>query len=748
MRTKKAQGQTAICVNGKWLAQPASGTQRYATEVMQAISGTPTASNVTLAFPKDAVVPPWATNFRLVRSRFRGIIFEQLALLWHARGKHLYSLAGPAPVAKRNQTLVMHDATMFRYPDTFRLPVVVWYRVMHGVLCRSAKRVLTVSSFSRSELAITLRVPESRFELAPCAADHVDQIEPIWPRQQLQLLPRSFALIVGNFAPHKNIAAAATALAKADVPVAVVGGAHHVFRALKLEDHKNMHLLGRVDDRQLMGLYVKAAVLVAPSRYEGFCVPIIEAGRLGCPTVFATGSAMTEVAGDGGFGFDTDDMDQCIELVKQIMFDRKLRDILGTRARANADRFSWTRTAQTIFAPEIYAPAAGVDATPSLLRVLHVTETFSAGVGTAIIAYANAIRGQGVESSLLAQDRGFRLLEELDGSSPFVSARIVPPGRFNLWRAIGATVEELRPDIVHLHSSWAGGIGRLRLALRDKPVVVYSPRCFAFERRDISRLQHWAYRSAEFLLARRTAAFICVTPREVELARQFRSHAEVFHVANTFAPNPPLPADHIARVAESEACAVGPPLRVVTVGRVWPQKDPEMFVQIISALRASGPVEATWVGDGEDRAKAALERTGVAVTGWLPARDVPRVMAEYTVYLHTAGWEGMPIAVLEAMVAGVPVVVRRNPCYRLVLPDGWQFDDAASAVRLIRELAEEPQRRRRIKEQFDLIAELRKSSPDTVLAAYYREIFRKSSSDSAPTPVASNGIDQLPDPAT
>jgi glycosyltransferase involved in cell wall biosynthesis len=350
-------------------------------------------------------------------------------------------------------------------------------------------------------------------------------------------------------------------------------------------------------------------------------------------------------------------------------------------------------------------------------------------VGTAIISYANAIRGQGVESSLLAQDRGSGLLEELGASSPFVSARIVPPGRSNLWRAIGATVEELRPDIVHLHSSWAGGIGRLRLAvLRDKPIIVYSPRCFAFERRDFSRLQRWAYRGAEFLLARGTAAFVCVSPREVELARQFRSHAKVFYVANTFAPRPTLAADPTAPAAPaapSAAHGVAGPLRVVTVGRVWAQKDPEMFAQIVSALRASGPVEATWVGDGEDQAKAVLDDTGVTVTGWVPVRDVPGVVADHTVYVHTALWEGMPIAVLEAMVAGAPIVVRRNECYQSVLPDEWQFDDVASAVQLIRELAEEPDRRRRVQEQFDLIDELRKSSPDTVLAGHYREMCSK-----------------------
>ena len=178
------------------------------------------------------------------------------------------------------------------------------------------------------------------------------------------------------------------------------------------------------------------------------------------------------------------------------------------------------RTSQAIFrmgfAPDV---GVGTDSEPSPLRVLHVTETFGGGIRAAIIGYANAIRAQGFESSLLAQDRGCGLFQELDDSSPFVSTRMVPHGLINLWRALGPAIEELRPDIVHFHSSLAGGVGRLRLGLRDKPVLVYSPHCFAFEM-DICRIKRWAYCCAEFLLARRTAAFVCVSPHEAELARK------------------------------------------------------------------------------------------------------------------------------------------------------------------------------------------------------------------------------------
>jgi glycosyltransferase involved in cell wall biosynthesis len=164
----------------------------------------------------------------------------------------------------------------------------------------------------------------------------------------------------------------------------------------------------------------------------------------------------------------------------------------------------------------------------------------------------------------------------------------------------------------------------------------------------------------------------------------------------------------------------------VTVGRVAAQKDPDMFVQIVSMLRAGDDVEATWVGNGSGHARDELERSGVEVSGWLPAQDVPDAIAGHTAYVHTAGWEAaLPIAAIDAMAAGLPVVVRRNPAYRYMLPEDWQFDDAQSAVAMIRALTRQPTRLRRIREQFDLLAELRKDSPELVLSLEYRRLLQK-----------------------
>ena len=713
------------CVNGKWLAQSPSGTQRYASQVMELISRTPAACDLLLILPSDADEPLWAARFPSVRSRFHGIVFEQIAVPWIARRKHLYSMAGPAPVAKRNQTVVMHDAMPFRYPQTFRRTFVAWYWLMYGVLSRTAKRVLTVSSFSRTELARTLRVPEGRFELAPCGSDHLEDDHDEQGQSTLPFEPGTFALIVGNLAPHKNVEAAATALAAAGTPVVVVGVGQHVFRPMSMVGGENLVLAGKVDDARLRQLYAAAGVLVAPSRYEGFGIPLVEAGRLGCPAVFALGSAMTEVAGDGGLGFPPDDMSQCVSLVKRVIADQELRQQLSARARANAERFTWDRTARAIFGhndPSGELRAQSTQLRP--LRVLHVTETFSAGTGTAIIEYARAMKDQGVQSFLLAQDRGSGLLGEIQDSSPFVGAQIVEPGLLNLWRSLRGAVADVRPDIVHLHSSMAGGLGRLQPPLPGRPAIVYSPHCFAFERRDIPRERRWLYHVAEFVLARRTDAFICVSPHEAQLARNLTHSAHVHDVLNAFG----LAATSHASMDYPEPVGTARPdlVRIVTVGRVVPQKDPALFVEILEVLRQVDVVEATWVGDGPAEDCKELVAAGVSVTGWLPAAEVADAISNHTVYLHTAGWEAsVPIAVLDAMNSGLPVVVKRNPAYRELLPEAWQFDSVESGVGMIRELAEPDMRHRRVQEQFVLLDDLRKRSPDKVIAEAYREVWRR-----------------------
>jgi glycosyltransferase involved in cell wall biosynthesis len=248
---------------------------------------------------------------------------------------------------------------------------------------------------------------------------------------------------------------------------------------------------------------------------------------------------------------------------------------------------------------------------------------------------------------------------------------------------------------------------------------VYSPHCFAFERRDVSMTERLAYRAAEKGLARLTDGFACVSPHEATLAEGLGGNALVEHLVNTFEP--------LGSVAAVEPTQLLDPLRLVSVGRVVPQKAPEMFGEIVQQLRARGvAVDATWVGAGDDTAAwGALDRAGVHVTGWLPARSVPTVLASQSVYVHTASWEAGPIAVLDAMRSGLVVVVRRTPAYRGMLPPAFMIDDVSSAVDMILALRHPEARAARLEQQYAALRALADRAPRAVLPRFYRDVRRR-----------------------
>ena len=64
-----------------------------------------------------------------------------------------------------------------------------------------------------------------------------------------------------------------------------------------------------------------------------------------------------------------------------------------------------------------------------------------------------------------------------------------------------------------------------------------------------------------------------------------------------------------------------------------------------------------WIGGGEDYCNLC-ELKNVMITGWLPRKEALQVLSQLDIYLQTSLWEGMPLSVIEAMLAGIPVIVR------------------------------------------------------------------------------------------
>lgn len=350
-----------------------------------------------------------------------------------------------------------------------------------------------------------------------------------------------------------------------------------------------------------------------------------------------------------------------------------------------------------------------------MTTVLHVSDKFTTGVAAAVREIATmTATTQHVVITARAPARGAH-----DGD---VSG---PPPVYDLGPKLACVLREPRDvlrrfkaDIVHLHSSWPGLLGRVRTAHCP---IVYSPHGLASLRTDVPRPIRRGYELTEVLLASRTSAFLANGRDESNrLNRISRGLAPVEWV--TFGTRGPSSCvTPMSGIAESRN-----PFTVGAIGRVCPQKDPTFFIEVANYVRSRLPakqrLEFEWIGGVDkgrrgQRLQKLLTHNNIRVTGWKAPDQVAHSVKNFDVLLHTAAWEaGVPIAVLEAARAGVPTVVRRTQTT-------WDWASAAEsepscvADKVIEALREPEAARER--DSTELI-KLRKQSDSADLDQFYR----------------------------
>lgn len=283
--------------------------------------------------------------------------------------------------------------------------------------------------------------------------------------------------------------------------------------------------------------------------------------------------------------------------------------------------------------------------------ILHVTESYAGGVMAAVRDYVASTPA--FAHHLLFADRPDAPID----SSSFVGFQTVmrlPPGNIARILRIRSAARRLSPQAIHAHSSFAGAYTRMALNARRQRVV-YTPHCYAFERADVNPVIRSAFKMVEHLLAFNTSVFAACSPREAALSRWRGSNASILFVPN-LPPSGDLQRAHRARTSHER-------LRLVGAGRASAQKDPAFFLRCVEHARRAGlPIQATWIGSdpGFGAAGRALD---IDVTGWLSRAEALQTLERNDIYVHTGLWEGFPLAVLEALDAGVAVVVRDVPAF-------------------------------------------------------------------------------------
>jgi alpha-1,3-rhamnosyl/mannosyltransferase len=120
----------------------------------------------------------------------------------------------------------------------------------------------------------------------------------------------------------------------------------HQLQAQGLEDW--VHFTGYVQDQDLPGLLSQAKLLVYPSQYEGFGLPVLEAMACGTPVICSDAASLPEVAGDAALLIRPGDPDGLAAAVARLLQDPALRLDMKDRGLEQARKFCWTETARQV----------------------------------------------------------------------------------------------------------------------------------------------------------------------------------------------------------------------------------------------------------------------------------------------------------------------------------------------------------------------------------------------------------------
>lgn len=318
------------------------------------------------------------------------------------------------------------------------------------------------------------------------------------------------------------------------------------------------------------------------------------------------------------------------------------------------------------------------------MKVCHIIESGATGALAMVLLAAETQRDLGHQVCIVYCERPgapAHLRDRVHPDIRLIRLRMRPLMPFlPLWCVRCARIlRRWRPDVLLLHSSFAGFFGRLVAGPRFAARTLHFTHCISFMHIQYSSFQRGCFRILErFAHAFCPAAYVAQSEPERALIARELVGASVHLLENA--------VDDLAERTFRPSAPESPP-RVVTCARIAPQKDPQLFAEVCRAARAIRPdIEFEWIGDGDPAARLALRRAGVRVTGWLERDAALRRIAGASAFLLTSLHETTPVCVLEAMFLEVPVVCRNAEWSADVVRDGvngFLFDDVGAAAAIL-----------------------------------------------------------------
>jgi glycosyltransferase involved in cell wall biosynthesis len=265
--------------------------------------------------------------------------------------------------SKVKQLPVIHDINFHHYPNDLPWLVKKYYNYYFPKFAKKAKRIATVSNFSKQDIAKTYHINTDLIDVVfnGCSEGFVPVDDQVKQHiKQHYSANESYFLYVGSIQPRKNLQRLFKAFDEfkkksgSSYKLIIAGQKYFWNQSMKeslagCTYKSDILFLGRVEEGLLHQLTASAFALVYVPLFEGFGIPVLEAMHCEVPVITSNVSSLPEVVGNAALLCNPTSVDEISNSLLKIYNQHDLRKELIEKGKERRNHFSWDDTAELLW---------------------------------------------------------------------------------------------------------------------------------------------------------------------------------------------------------------------------------------------------------------------------------------------------------------------------------------------------------------------------------------------------------------
>ena len=364
-----------IGYDGKRAVSNMTGLGNYSRLVIEEIAKSYPKDQLEVYTPKMSENPRIDTIRKLPNVEFRypapqslkGSLWRTFGITTHLRADKIdifHGLSNELPLNIRSggvpSVVTMHDVIYRRLPYCYKKIDRALYDFKYGRSCRNADHIIAVSQRTKDDVVELYGVNPDKVSVIYQGCDpqfrEKRSDEEIRELRKRLNLPDRYLLQVGTIEKRKNLELTVRALAdiSPDMKLVVVGRDHHGYKKeiLRIAEERGVRnrilFLEGLPFKDLPTLNQAAEIVIYPSRYEGFGIPVLEALESMTPVIAATGSCLEEAGGPDTLYIDPDNVNELVQAIHSILIDPASARMMTAAGKEYARRFHGEEMASRI----------------------------------------------------------------------------------------------------------------------------------------------------------------------------------------------------------------------------------------------------------------------------------------------------------------------------------------------------------------------------------------------------------------